>query len=306
MNVGMFIIALGIAFCGNFGIAYDLRRRLRDMNIESHIEFSMMIPLSLIGGGALYGIWHGFTMGYSFGAILTAFVLTLFRGLGISLGLHRHDTHKSFKAHPLFQFFLALCHWTGGMRKKTWVPDHEQHHRYEDTIRDPHSPWAPFNGGWRGWLWSDAGWLLVKRDLHVPTREDISFLRAESCLFPLCFALGFAIPYYFFGLEGLLLCGFMSVAYVFKTAFGVNSSGHMFGRAVNQKSKSRNTSWFFALITMVGEKYHANHHADQGCAFLGWRWYDVDAGKWLLLGLEKLGIVYDVKRPRKYIISRAS
>jgi fatty-acid desaturase len=53
---------------------------------------------------------------------------------------------------------------------------------------------------------------------------------------------------------------------------------------------------YCGLITM-GEAWHNNHHAFPGSARLGLRQGEVDPGWWVLLGLAKLGLVWDLKTP---------
>ena len=228
---------------------------------------------------------------------------SLATGLGISLGLHRHNTHKSFKTGPVFLFVLSALAWMGGMKKATWVANHELHHAKEEGPDDPHSPYIfDVHGDWLGFLWSHLGWMLVDRPhLEALKKTDVSkipFIRTERYLFLPCLLLGFAIPTVFLGWEGLWI-SFLRMFYVLHITFSINSVGHRFGATVGRKSMSRNGSWIGAVFTMIGERYHANHHADQRCAFLGWRWFDVDAGKWLLVVLEQFDIVYDVNKPRR-------
>ena len=53
---------------------------------------------------------------------------------------------------------------------------------------------------------------------------------------------------------------------------------------------------FAALITM-GESWHNNHHAFPGSALLGIEKGQMDPGWWVLLVLNKLGLVWDIKLP---------
>src|SRR5215468_8175293 len=53
---------------------------------------------------------------------------------------------------------------------------------------------------------------------------------------------------------------------------------------------------YCGLITM-GEAWHNNHHAFPGSARLGLEAGETDPGWWVLIGLEKLGLVWNVKTP---------
>jgi len=302
MNMGVLVLAVVAAFGVLGGMAILFLQKLREKQITAYPVYSTITFLSLITAGALYGVWYGCTGGYSFISIAATFFMTIYTGLGVSLGLHRHDTHKSFKMDPVVECILAVGAWMAGMHKRSWVPNHHQHHAYEDKFDDPHSP-KLFDGRWYGFFWSHIGWLFVQREYSPSVQRmdtaRIPFIRSERFLFAPCFVLGFIIPYVFFGQAGVWLA-FIRVTYVLNMAFSINSAGHMFGTAVRQESFSRNGSWFGALLTMVGERYHAFHHADPRSAYLGWRWWDIDVGKWVLRSLELMGLVWDVRRPKIY------
>ena len=61
---------------------------------------------------------------------------------GITVGFHRHFTHKSFKAKPWLRVVMAI---TGSLAVQGnvlhWVADHRRHHAFSDREGDPHSPW---------------------------------------------------------------------------------------------------------------------------------------------------------------------
>jgi len=301
MNLAVLVVSLLFAFGSTIDLTWVLRKKISDMGVKNKLSIGMIFSYSLVTTGALYGVWYGFEYGYSYRALFVSWFDSLTTGLGISLGLHRYDTHRTYKTGPVLQFILSACAWKGGMKKATWVSNHELHHEKEDTIDDPHSPFIfNKNGDWWGFWWSHLGWMLVERPyLEALKKTDvsrISFIRTERYLFLPCLLLGFAIPTMFLGWEGLWI-SFLRMFYVLHITFSINSVGHMFGTSVREKSLSRNGTWIGALFTMIGERYHANHHADQRCAFLGWRRFDVDAGKWLLIVLEQFGVVYDVNKP---------
>src|SRR3989338_8501449 len=303
MNGTVLTLSIFFAFGSTLVFALIFQKKLSEICVESKFSGGMIFSYSLVTAGAVYAVWYGFAEGYSWKAIFTGWAYALATGLGVSLGLHRHDTHRSYKAHSVFLFIVSACAWTGGMKKATWVANHELHHEKEDRYDDPHSPYLfDKNGDWWGFWWSHLGWMLVQRPhLELLKKTDISkicFIRTERYLFSPCLVLGFAVPTVLFGWECLWI-SFLRMFYVLHVTFSINSVGHRFGTRVRKKSLSRNGSWIGALFTMIGERYHANHHADMRCAFLGWRWYDIDAGKWFLIVLEKLGVVYEVRKPRR-------
>ena len=63
-------------------------------------------------------------------------------GLGVTIGFHRHFTHRAFKAVRGLRVGLAIA---GSMAFQgpiiVWVADHRRHHTFADKDGDPHSPW---------------------------------------------------------------------------------------------------------------------------------------------------------------------
>ena len=91
------------------------------------------------------------------------YVLT---GLGITVGFHRHLTHRSFKAKRWLHGLLAIL---GSAAIKgpviSWVADHRKHHAFSDEEGDPHSPHVDHGHGWsgalRGLYHAHMGWLFI-------------------------------------------------------------------------------------------------------------------------------------------------
>ena len=70
---------------------------------------------------------------------------------------------------------------------------------------------------------------------------------------------------------------------------------HFFGRrGFATEDESRNVFWLAPLS--FGEAWHHNHHAFPTSAFHGLRWWEVDPGGWLIRGLERAGLVWNVRR----------
>jgi stearoyl-CoA desaturase (Delta-9 desaturase) len=63
---------------------------------------------------------------------------------------------------------------------------------------------------------------------------------------------------------------------------------------------SRN-NWWLALITL-GEGWHNNHHAYQRSCRQGFRWYEIDITYYILKGLERLRLVYDLGLPPRDVV----
>src|SRR4051794_33225824 len=101
--------------------------------------------------------------GLSWHDILIAAVFYVIGILGVTVGYHRHFTHKSFKAQRWLRVALAI---SGSIAVQgsvlAWVADHRRHHAFSDKEGDPHSPWrygTSVAGVARGFFWAHIGWL---------------------------------------------------------------------------------------------------------------------------------------------------
>ena len=83
--------------------------------------------------------------------------------------------------------------------------------------------------------------------------------------------------------------------------FSINSLAHVVGRQRYVTGDDSRNNWLLALWTM-GEGWHNNHHHYPLSARQGFFWYEVDITYYILLGLEKLGLVWDLQAPPKRML----
>ena len=77
----------------------------------------------------------------------------------------------------------------------------------------------------------------------------------------------------------------------------------MFGRRdFESRDESRN-NWFVAAL-VFGEGWHNNHHAFPASARHGLRRSQVDVSWWVIRGLERLGLVWNVHVPDEAQLGR--
>jgi stearoyl-CoA desaturase (delta-9 desaturase) len=235
-------------------------------------------------------------------------------GLGVTVGFHRHLTHRSFKTGRLLRGVLAVL---GSAAIEgpviSWVADHRKHHAYSDEPGDPHSPHVGHGGGLRGTLrgllHAHMAWLFLHTDRGSKKRYAPDLL-ADPVVgfvdrtFLLWAILGLAIPFGLgvalggtvaAGLTGLLWGGGVRVFVVHHVTYSVNSLCHVFGRQpFRTGDESRNLAWL-ALPTF-GEAWHNNHHAFPTSAAHGLGRFQVDPSGLVIAGLERLGLIWDVVR----------
>ena len=196
-----------------------------------------------------------------------------------------------------------------------WVADHRRHHTFTDEEGDPHSPHTHGGEGWRGvltGLWhSHMGWLF--EDEHTSARRFAPDLRKDPAirwvdkLFPVWALLGLAIPFaaglalsggsLFAGFTAFVWAGLVRVFLLHHATWSVNSICHMYGsRPFAIKDESRD-NWLVALVSL-GEGWHHSHHAFPTSARHGLRRFQLDPSYAVIRVLERLGLVWNVKRPK--------
>jgi stearoyl-CoA desaturase (delta-9 desaturase) len=266
-------------------------------------------PAALVVAGWL--AWGGVLHWHDLVVLAITYTLT---GLGITVGYHRLFTHRSFKTTRTVRATLAVL---GSMAVEgpliEWVSTHRKHHNFSDQPGDPHSPHVDHAPGWRGALHglghAHVGWMFRGKDKANPARyakdlvadRDLQFI---SRTFPLWVVAGLAVPFglgvaltgsIVGGLTGLLWGGAVRVFLLHHATFSINSLCHYFGRRpFSTGDESRNLAWLAPLA--FGEAWHNNHHAFPTSARHGLGRWQVDPGGWLIAGLERSHLAWDVVR----------
>jgi stearoyl-CoA desaturase (Delta-9 desaturase) len=234
--------------------------------------------------------------------------------LGVTVGFHRHFTHRSFATTPLMRGVLAAL---GSAAIEgpviSWVADHRKHHAFADMPGDPHSPHVDHGGGWRGALRGLAhahlGWLFIHTQRGARNRyardlvDDpvVSFVDRTFVVWALgglgaAFGLGWLIGGTLTAaLTGLLWGGAVRILVLHHVTYSINSLCHYFGsQRFDTGDESRNLAWLSLLS--FGEAWHNNHHAFPTSAAHGLRWWELDLSSLIIRGLEKVGLAWDVVR----------
>jgi stearoyl-CoA desaturase (delta-9 desaturase) len=248
-----------------------------------------LLPLVLVHMGALAIFWTGSNW-YDW-VVLTGFMY--FRGMFQTVGYHRYFSHRSFKTTRWFQFLLGFCCCTNLQQGPLWwAVYHRHHHKHSDHEGDPHSP---FHGGF--W-WAYCGWLFVPLDPNWKTVSDLAKYRELVWLERLWQLPGLLVAGLCFWIGGwsLLCVGFcLSAVVVFHLTFAVNTFAHLSGeRAYETTDQSRNNV-LLGILTL-GDGWHNNHHRFPHAAQAGIKWWQVDRAFRVICFLEKLGIVWNVRR----------
>ena len=270
--------------------------------------FTLLPMLALVAAVPLAWGW-----GLSWLDVGLAAGFYLISGLGVTIGFHRHFTHRAFQARRGLRIGLAVA---GSLSMQgdviTWVADHRRHHAFTDKEGDPHSPWlfgrTPLALA-RGFFHAHLGWLF-NRDCTNAERFAPDLLADRdiariSRLFPLWTVVGLLTPALIGGLATMswwgaltafFWAGLVRVAVLHHVTWSINSICHMVGDRPWQAQGRATNVWPLAILAM-GESWHTLHHADPTCARHGIGRGQIDMSARVIWAFEKLGWAHAVRWP---------
>lgn len=229
---------------------------------------------------------------FTWGAVLFFLVTFFVGGLSITAGYHRLFSHRSYSAHPLYEW-AALIGATLAFQWSalSWAHDHRLHHKFVDTEKDPYSIK-------KGFWYAHILWLLsYKQDFKEHRVSDL--MKNPRVMFQHrhFMVLAIVVNLAVFGIGCLFLHPVSSLfAGVLFRLFAlhhctwfINSLAHTIGSRTYAKELSAVDNAVLAFLTF-GEGYHNYHHAFAGDYRNGIRWYHFDPTKWLVWTASKLGI----------------
>lgn len=243
--------------------------------------------------GAFFADW-------TWSALALVLVSYYVRMFGITAGMHRYFAHRGFKATRGFQFFLGLLGTLATQRSILWWSGHHiHHHKHSDDPQDIHSP---KDGFW----WSHMVWMLVPDYNDTPERQIRAFEKYPEILFlhnhwPKLVVVFPTILFLIGGWHWLYWGYFVSTVLLWHGTFTINSLSHVWGRRRYATTDTSRNNALLSLITM-GEGWHNNHHHYPSTANQGFFWWEIDLSYVLLRGFEKLGLVWDLRTPPKWVL----
>jgi stearoyl-CoA desaturase (Delta-9 desaturase) len=283
-----------------------------------HFVLAVLLPSAVTVAGLLLA-WGPLTAHPGWAAALASGMWFLVGGVGVSVGLHRHFSHRAFEATPALRRVLGVL---GAMAAQGnvvyWVSLHRMHHAASDQPGDPHSPqpraWAGQQpegmpatapSRWRAFWQGHIGWVW-RHDVPKPNRYARDLLAdplARSLVhhYSACVALGVLLPaaasalalHGSLGWAGAALFGAywggaLRIALGHHVIWAINSWCHMQGaRPHNSPEHSTNVA-ALALLSW-GESWHNNHHARPTAARFGQSWHQPDVGWWVVRGCAAMG-----------------
>jgi len=252
-----------------------------------------------VHGGTIYAVYRGATWKLAALACATYFV----RMFAITAVYHRYFAHRSYKTSRPFQFLLALLGTTATQKGPLWwASTHRLHHKHSDTERDVHSPMR------RGFWWSHMGWWLSREhentDLSlIPDFAGYPELRwvEKWNVIGVAAIIGGLLA--FGGVDAFLWGYVVSTCALMHGTFTINSLSHVFGSRRYATTDTSRNNFLLALITM-GEGWHNNHHHYMSSANQGFYWWEIDVSFYILKGLEKVGLVWELRAVPEHVKKR--
>ena len=247
-----------------------------------------------------YGLFELSFWGYvavTFGTIQVMF-------LGVTLYLHRDQSHGGLTLHPVLRHLFRFWLWySSGVVTKEWVAVHRRHHAYADKVGDPHSPL----------IFGLRRVVLEGYELYSAATRDSSIVRnygkgtpddwIERNLYSrhpnlgiVLFSLTFLV---LFGIPAILMVVVHLGAQPFFAGGVVNGLGHAVGyRSFEMPSTATNLVPWGVLLG--GEELHNNHHAfPRSARFAVQRW-EFDIGWFWICAFRAVGLArvrYVAPRP---------
>lgn len=239
----------------------------------SNTQF-MDYVLSFISGGLLQLSWWQ--------VALVTLVLTHITIVGVTLFLHRSQTHRGLDLHPVVMHFFRFWLWmTTGMVTKEWVAIHRKHHAKCEREGDPHSPMIyginrVFFEGAELYREESANQDTLKR-FGYGTPDDWLERNVYSRHSALGILIMLGIDIALFGALGLTVWAVQMAWIPFWAAGVVNGIGHYWGYR-NYASPDTSTNVSPIGFIIGGEELHNNHHAHGTSAKFSSKWYEFDIG----------------------------
>jgi stearoyl-CoA desaturase (Delta-9 desaturase) len=256
------------------------------------IVYPSTIPFIIVHLVCFAAIWTGVTAE----ALALGIGLYWLRIFAIGAGYHRYFSHRAYETSRAFQFVLAVVAQSTSQKSVLWwAANHRDHHLHSDTELDVHSPRHT------GFIYSHVGWIFSRGQETMNVNRIADFAKYPELMWlhryeqvpafvlaVLCLAVA--------GWPGLIVGFFWSTVAVYHGTFCINSLAHLVGKRRYVTGDDSRNNWLLAIITM-GEGWHNNHHAYQSSARQGFYWWEYDPTFYLLTLLERLGLVWNLKRP---------
>ncbi len=231
-------------------------------------------------------------------ASVAGFILTFIAGgMAITAGYHRLFSHKTYSAHPLYEWATLIAstlaiQWSA----LAWSHDHRLHHNHVDTDEDPYNIK-------RGFLYAHVWWLFVNpRSFDEKVVPDL--LRNPRVMFQhkhyVALTIATNVAVFLVGclfmhpVASFFALFLLRVFAIHHCTWFINSLAHTWGSKTYARELTAVDNAIMAFLTF-GEGYHNYHHAFATDYRNGIRWYHFDPTKWIIWCGSRIGITHDLR-----------
>ncbi|XP_023954053.1 acyl-CoA Delta-9 desaturase-like [Bicyclus anynana] len=284
----------------------------RYLGFKNPIKWSIAIALILYHVIGVYWCYH-YAFPVKLATVIYAVSMFYFSGFGITGGVHRLWSHRSYKAKLPLQLLLLMGFATTGQNSLyQWVRDHRVHHKFSDTDADPHN----VN---RGLFFSHIGWLMLKKNeqvLEAGKLIDMSDITGDPLLryfdrnfiwlkTLFCYVIPFIVNFYLLGetWQGVVAWQFfLRFLITFHVELTVNSLAHFYGYKPYNKHIAPKENRFVAFATF-GEGCHNYHHVFPFDYKAAEHFDFFNFSTKTIRILNKIGWAYDLREPTPAVIN---
>jgi stearoyl-CoA desaturase (delta-9 desaturase) len=231
------------------------------------------IPMIFFG---MFGIYDFFVNYENIKLVYFILGYILINIIGVTAGLHRYFSHRSFKAKKWKEWLMLYGATLAGQGSPVWwVSLHRgYHHKSSDTEKDPHSPI-------HGKIHSFILWMFRINPESISFKYSTDLLRNKDVIwFSSHYAKIWLLSNLFFILISWEFFLFFSMVPALVTLITYNITNcinHIPGagyRNFQTKENSQNVFWLFPFV--LGECWHNNHHGKPGASHFKKNWWEFD------------------------------
>ena len=249
----------------------------------------------------LYGILNLSFWGY----VIAGLIFTQLSIAGVTIYLHRNQTHRALDLHPFISHIFRFWLWAStGMETGQWVAIHRKHHATTDVEGDPHSPAVE---GIKKVFWQGAElYRAAKKNREIIEKYSFgtpddwverNIYTKYSSQGPLVMLL---IELFLFGIPGVTIFAIQMMWIPIWAAGVVNGIGHFRGYR-NFECPDTSTNVFPWGFWIGGEELHNNHHAFASSAKFSVKWWEFDIGWMYIKILSFFGLATVKKLPPRLV-----
>lgn len=232
------------------------------MNTNQKIRSIQFINAML----SIIALWYAFATQQYWLLVISYFVFVLLCPIGVSAGLHRLLSHRSYQTNEWIERLLSVISVYATVGSPiAWVAIHRSHHGFADSDNDPHSPYQNKKITARSLLTAWTGYGSKQIKIPISYVKDLSRNKFQRWIYDNYFTILLTPVIILFLIDpimGLFLYS-LPATLTLNTTSMVNVLGHSHGYRNHDTKDFSSNSWIANIISL-GEGWHNNHHKFAG------------------------------------------